>query len=254
MASTSVGLSVKTQRCEILSRMASDDSFADIPTCSNIKSTLGSVALRIADIATVTGPITFLVITVVLESLQVEYDRMQDTISALVWGQHGSLQTVVFYLFAFTLASLALRLYLFGSSRKDFRAGIFIIALMSVGFIIIAVFPTKAPGALLTMKALVHRHTARIIWLLFPLACLLIASGLQGNSYWSKIRVFTLLTGVLGTALFVLGVFVTISESSWIGALERVILANGIFWIEVVGIWFLLSNLRHPFIGEKAQS
>lgn len=152
MASMTVSLSSDTPRGDTLSVIASVNGLTSRLTRSNIKSTLGSVVIRIADMAAVTGPITFLVTTVILESIQTEYNRIQDTISALVWGQHGWCQTTVFYIFAFALASLALRFRILSGGKRDLKLGIALVALMSLGFIIVAVFPTKAPGALVTLN------------------------------------------------------------------------------------------------------
>ncbi len=222
-------------------------------TRNKIQSTLASVIVRMAAIAAVAGPFIFFAATLVLESVQPGYNRTQETISALVWGQHGWGQTIVFYLFACGLVGLAWCLSRYKTGRKEFQLGIAFLVLMSLGFIIIAVFPTRAPGADVTLTSTIHQQTARIICSLFPIVSLLIARGLRGQPNSSRIWVFTLVSSGIGLGLVLAGVLVTVTGASWMGALERVMLANGLIWIEVIGMqnYFLTpaSTRRTPESG-----
>jgi len=197
---------------------------------------------RISGVGTVvTGPVIFAATTVVLESIQPGYDRIHDTLSRLVWGQYGWLETGCFFLFALVLAALALNLNQLNIARRSLRSAILMISLMSVGFVIIGIIPTNAPGEPTTLTVSIHRFTAGIICFLFPMVCLSIARGLHGDPTSKNIRVFSLVTGGTGIALSIVGLLVIMTDTPWKGAIERIILANGILWIEVVGVW-LLSN------------
>lgn len=200
---------------------------------------------RITGIGTVvTGPVIFAATTVVLESIQPGYDRIHDTFSRLVWGQYGWLETGCFFLFALVLAVLALNLNQLNITRRSLRFAILMISLMSAGFVIIAVIPTNAPGEPTTLTVSIHRFTAGLICFLFPVVCLSIAKGLRGDSTSKRIRNFSLATGWIGIALSIAGILIIVTETPWKGAIERIILANGIFWIEVVGIWLLYGRYR----------
>ena len=192
----------------------------------------------------ITGPFIFMALTIVLESVQPGYDRIHDTVSGLVWGQFGWLETGCFYLFALVLAALALNLNHLNIARRSLRFTILMISLMSAGFITIAVIPTNAPGEPTTLTVSIHRFTAGLICVLFPLVCLSIARGLKGDLNSDKIRTFSLISGGIGILLSIAGMVVIVTETPWKGAIERMILANGVLWIEVIGLWLMSGHYR----------
>jgi len=206
----------------------------------------------------IVSPLIIVLLTIILESIQPEYDRIEDTISKLVWLQFGWLETVCFYLFALVLAVLALNLNRLSVARRNLRFSSLIISLMSVGFIIIAIIPTNAPGEPTTLTVSIHRFTASGICLLFPIVCLSMARGLKGEISCKRIRDFSLVTGGFGIVLAIAGLLIIVTETPWKGAIERIILANGILWVIVVGFWsiskyyFLLltSNTTHEAVRQ----
>lgn len=199
---------------------------------------------RITGIGTVTaGPVVILAITIVLESIQPGYDRTYDTVSRLVWGHMGWMETGCFFLFALVLIALASNLNRLNMNRKSHRFTVMMVSLMGAGFITIAVIPTNAPGEPTTLTVFIHRFTAGLICCLFPVVCLSIAKGLRGDSTSKRIRNFSLITGGIGIVLSIAGMVIIVTETPWKGAIERIILANGILWIEVVGIWLLSGHL-----------
>lgn len=244
MTTAASSLITDTQQGKFPNKTESENNPAIVHLPGAVKSEFFSIVRRIAEVIAVAGPIIFIITIVVLESLQPGYNRIEDTISALVWGEYGWCLTVVFYLLAFALACLAWRLGRFNTDKKQLRFGIILLALISLGFIIIAVFPTKAPGALVTLKALIHRQTARTICSVFPFVCLLIAKGLQANANWNQVGIYTLVTSGLSIFMFLLGIFVTATGASWLGILERLILANGLIWCVVMGIWLIHNGTR----------
>lgn len=200
---------------------------------------------RITGVGTViAGPVLIIAITIVLESIQPGYDRVYDTLSGLVWGHLGWLETGCFFLFALVLVALGFNLNQKSNGRRIFRFAILMVFLMSAGFVTIAVIPTNAPGEPATLTVFIHRFTAGLICFLFPVVCLSIASGLSDDSTSKRIRNFSLTTGGIGIALSIAGMAIIVTETPWKGAIERIILANGILWIEVVGVWLLYRHHR----------
>ncbi|HEY93683.1 MAG TPA: DUF998 domain-containing protein [Dehalococcoidia bacterium] len=209
---------------------------------------------KITGVGTViAGPVVILSITIVLESIQPGYDRIYDTISRLVWGQLGWLETGCFFLFALVLIALALNLNKLNISRRSLRFTVLMISLMSVGFVIIAIIPTNAPGEPVTLTVFTHRFLADLICFLFPVVCLSMARGLSGDPTSKRLRDFSLLTGGIGIVLSIAGMAIIVTETPWKGAIERIILVNGILWIEVVGIWLLSGNFL-PQTANKNQN
>ena len=184
----------------------------------------------------IAGPVLIIAITIVLESIQPGYDRVHDTLSGLVWGHLGWLETGCFFLFALVLVALALNLNQNSNSRRILRFAILMVFLMSAGFVTIAIIPTNAPGEPTTLTVSIHRFTAGLICFLFPVVCLSIARGLRGDSTLNRIRILSLVTGCIGILLSIAGMLIIVTETPWKGAIERIILANGILWIEVIGI------------------
>lgn len=209
------------------------------------------VAVKISDMAIGIIPIIFVLVAFTLESLYPAYSRIQNTISELVWGPHGWGLSVLFFIFGFALMALAIRLCSVAGGSISLKLGISFLFLMGLGFIIIAIFPTRAPGAGQSIKALIHLQTARGISIAFPLSCLLIGIGLRNNNDWQFIRLFTLTAGGFGLLFIIAGALATFTSAAWIGAIERVILMNGLIWMEVIGIQLLFPQLRIHLIVKQ---
>jgi asparagine N-glycosylation enzyme membrane subunit Stt3 len=184
----------------------------------------------------IAGPVLIVAITLVLESIQPGYDRVHDTLSRLVWEHLGWLETGCFLLFALVLVILAFHLNLLNIKGKSLRLSVVMVSLMSAGFVTIAIIPTNAPGEPATLTVFIHRFTAGLTCILFPVVCLSIARGLKDDPTSKRIRNFSLISGSIGIVLSIAGMLIIITETPWKGAIERIILANGILWIEIIGI------------------
>lgn len=204
----------------------------------------------IITLVAIAGPILLLIIMNITQSLQPGYSRIQHTISMLVLGPYGWLQTVVFSLFGLLVIVFAVRLYFAVSRRRSSKIGIAFLILIGLGFILISIFPTQSPGTSSTMTVLIHKYTAGVISIVFPLVCFLIAPGLRGDPRWKGLFAYTLATGVLSIILIILGL---IMPSDWLlsGLHERILLLNGFIWIEVIAIRLLFICLRER---RKAQA
>jgi hypothetical membrane protein len=202
------------------------------------------------DAATVAGPLAFLATTVVLESLQPGYDRVRETISSLVWVQGGWAQAVVFFLFGLTMMAFSRRLSALASGKAS-KAGSALVCLVGLGFIVIAVVPTSAPFQAPGVESAIHHLTVRTMSVLFPIACVLVAKGIRGDLRFRGIRTYTQVTAGVGSVLIPLGAVAVFSDVSWLGAFERLMLGNGLLWMEVVGIQLLLGKgLGREWISE----
>ncbi len=198
--------------------------------------------LSIACLATLSGmiaPVMFFVILAIVETLQSGYNLIQETISRLALGPYGSLQTIAFIIFGLLLIVFAIRLGLaIDSTSRSARVGIFFFTIIGVGFIIVGIFPTDTPGVAQTLHALIHKGTSVTIALLFPLACLAVAPALKGDTRWKGIFVYTIVTGTLTLILLILGTVMR-ANKLWSGLYERVLLLNGLIWIELVSFRLL---------------
>jgi len=236
-------------RPRISGRMPDTHYTASTKTPSTHPAGIKITAANIVDISIVLLPATFFLAIFILEANYPEYSRIQNTVSELVWGRQGWIMAGVFALTGMLLISLSLRLSSYLRPGIFTKIGISLIFLIGVGFIIIAVFPTRAPGAAQTIKTLLHKQAANGISVAFPLACLFIAGNLKSGPEWQLARLITVLAGGIGLVLALTGGAAVFTDAPWIGAIERAIIGNGLIWLEVLGL-----SLSFPGFMSRARS
>lgn len=202
----------------------------------------GLSAVCLAALAGIIGPVLFFLIMTLLGSTQPGYNAFQQTISMLVFGPHGWLQTLVFLLFGFLLIVFAVRLFFSVNKRLGSRISIAFLILIGLGFFLIGIFPTQQTEVGIALHALIHRYTVWAVTILFILACLLLGLNFRSNPFWKRFSLYTIFTAVV---TFILGIMFVVlpSDRHWIGLYERILLLNGLIWVAVVAIRLLLSCL-----------
>ena len=212
----------------------------DNPGATVFNSPIGSSfkfeAVKIVGICVAFVPVMFVLTSASLGFLDPAYDWVRNTISELIWGQHGWILAVEFCLFGIVLVALAWRLKTNFAIGLKSKVGLVLLALIGVAFLVIAVFPTRAPGAPESLAGFIHLNTVRVMTVLLPASCLLIGADIRNDPETRIIRVQSLAAGVMGILLIVPGAIATLTDASWLGAIERVILINGLLWIEVMTI------------------
>ena len=194
---------------------------------------------RFLDLASVAGPLLFLATTVTLEIIESDYDPVRHTISSLVWSEYGWAQTAVFVVFGISVTALALRLRTITARGVRSGLGQVTMVLIGVAFITIAIFPTSPPqDSSSGIVPLIHKQTVRAMAVLFPFACLTISKAARAE--YRILRTYTVATAVIAIALLPAGAVATFTDAPWIGAVERVLLGNGLMWMECVGVQILL--------------
>jgi hypothetical protein len=201
----------------------------------------------IANIACTAFPATFLLGTTALEIYQPGYNRLSDTISELVWGPSGWVENALFMAFAIALSIFAFRM----------RATSIPLAAAALGFAIISVFPTQAPGAGPSPGSLIHQYSAQGIALALPIACFITAKNIEDNEENRFIIICSLTAGILGVFLNLAGFLAVYGETAWMGAAERLVMLNGLIWLQIVGIHLWLhgksvSNARCENHNQKS--
>jgi hypothetical protein len=192
---------------------------------------------RARDLLTVCGPILLELSTVIAQSWQPGYNPLRDTISSMVWGPRGWLQTANFFLISATLALLASQFKPFLATRSA-KCGGLALALVGLWFIVLGICPTQSPDGPKTIQAIVHGLTVYFIVLSFPLACFLLAPAVRAGRLGKLVAGYTYATGMLGVALIATGAFLIAREAHWFGMLERLLLLNGFVWLEIVAVYF----------------
>lgn len=193
-------------------------------------------------LAGIAGPISFALLVLIVQSLQPEHDPIKTTISPLVWGRFGWLQTIAFVLFGILIIVFALRFYSSYGSRFNMRIGSVCLGLVGLGFIILAAFPAPPPGAPKIPGTSTHTLISDGMSLLFVIALVFITAGLRRVVQYRGTFIYTLITSVLASFLAI-GNTLLPRSSPYMGLAERLLLLNGMVWIEVMSIRLLQDCL-----------
>jgi hypothetical protein len=192
---------------------------------------------RIRDLVTIGGPVLMELSMILTQSGQPGYNPLRDTISSMVWGPRGWIQTANFFLIAATMIGLASQLRPLLATTAA-RWGGFALFVIGVSFAILGIFPAQSPAGPKTLQAIIHGVTVYVIVLSFPVACFLLASAVRVGKLGRFLAAYSYVVGALGAALILMGVFFIANEAHWFGMLERVLLMNGFIWIEALAVYF----------------
>ena len=80
------------------------------------------------------GPVLFLLIFIIIDAVQTEHNPIVETISELVHGSYGWVQTLAFFLLGFLLIVFTARLYISTVKKVTSQAGTILIGLAGFGF------------------------------------------------------------------------------------------------------------------------
>jgi hypothetical protein len=197
-----------------------------------MRTTFESLPREGANIICLAFPAAFLFGTIALEKFQPGYDRISDTISELVWGPPGWIVNVLFMAFAAALVLFALRM------REVFLP----LAAASLGFAILAVFPTQAPGAGPSTASLIHQYSAQGIAATLPVACFCLAWKLRANEEYRFIVTCSITAGAIGLILNMAGFLALYGDTEWVGAAERLVMLNGLIWLQLLSVHLWLQK------------
>lgn len=188
------------------------------------------------------SPILFQSASVTLEQLQSGYDPVRQAMSSLVFGNYGWIQTAAFYLLGISLIVLAVILYF--HLKIKFKVGIVAVALLGTAFTIVGGNTAALPGSAPTVSTFVHNGASIFIAALFPIACFLLAPSLKAKGH-TVLRRYTIGVGISSLLFFTIGGSILVLHLSMIGIFERIMLWNGLLWIELVCAQLLLDRLRN---------
>jgi hypothetical protein len=189
------------------------------------------------------GPVVLIVCDFTAAFSTPGYNLVKDSISSLALSSLGWLQTI-----GFLAIGLLIEIYtaglLFNIKRSTgFHLGIALMVLFGFSMLLIGAFRTDPIGAERTIEGRIHGFTAMTAFWIFPLAILIIANSLKNDPRWRGFFRYTLVTGILAIALGIT-IKVTPGNNSLFGLLERVLVANMIFWVEITAIRILILSIK----------
>ena len=205
------------------------------------KYSLGLTLICLSGLSGILAPLFFITVMLIVESLQPAYNPWHDTISWLVRGYYGWFQTLSFFVFGLLMAVFTLRLYTVMKRKATSVLGALFLLLSSLGFFSLGAFPVERGQ---TLPALLHRFAAIDVGLFFILGCLALAAYFRKDGQWEKLWTYTAITAIMSLSFFLIWIL-TPPEWQLKGLSQRLLLASGFLWLEIISIKLLGSCLRN---------
>ena len=204
-------------------------------------------------LAGIIGPVILGVTDVIAAYSEPGYNPISDSISSLVWTPMGWLQVIGFLAIGLLVEVFVAGLFLSIRGAWSFRLGTGLLVCFGFGLLLIGAFRVDPIGSPSTLEGTIHSTTAIAIFIIFPVASLLIALGLKNVLYWNRFFRYTIVTFCLASALAI-GWLCIPSEMSWFGLYERILVANTVIWIEVMAVRLLCLSLSRGCEIKKNQA
>lgn len=209
------------------------------------RSIVGNISLnRFLAMAGITGPILLVIADIIAGFSAPDYNYIQDSISSLAWTRSGWVQTIGFLAIGLLIELFVAGLFFTIRGVRGFGFGIIILVLFGFGLLVIGAFHTDAIGGPHTIEGTIHGWTAKTIFWLFPLASILIAPSLKKDPYWQPLFVYTIVAALISVFLMLASIWLP-EESSWFGLFERILVADEIIWVEIMGIKMFKFSLHN---------
>ena len=197
--------------------------------------------------------LVFLLTFIILGFIQPGYNHLINTISFLVVGTFGWVQTINFF---FLAASFVFIGYGLGRhiTQKDINSIFFIFVAFAVSTIVLAFIPTDntTVGETIQFKSLssiglTHYFVVLGILLLIPIMLFQVLKGMWTHPHWKSYIPFTLsllifnfVTGLLWFYFVNLGYL-----NEWKGLIQKILAGNVVFWLVAVGNRLRILKIRH---------
>lgn len=187
------------------------------------------------------GPIYFLASNTISQILHPAQNPITGTVSFLVYGSYGWLQTSAFLILGISFIALAAALVLKINSRLNF--GAIVVFLVGVAFILVASNHVQIAGTTITFSEIIHRDSAIAIVGMSPLACFLLAPSLRTSGH-KGLWIYSIVAGSISVATIISGFLIPTAHSSFLGVFERIMLYNGQIWGEIVCVCLIWTALK----------
>jgi hypothetical membrane protein len=184
------------------------------------------------------GPVVLVVTDLTAAFSNKDYNLVRDSISCLALTDIGWVQSIGFLAIGLLVEIFAAGLLFNILDRRGFHLGIACLAVMGFGMLLLGAFRTDPIGAPDTTDGIIHNVAATAVFWLFPVTALLIAPALRHDRYWEALFRYTIVAAILGFVLVIIVAWLD-DTSSWFGLAERLLVANIIIWVMVMG-WRLL--------------
>ncbi len=197
--------------------------------------------------AALVGVFIYVVLDAIAQSLPPHYSPISQAESDLAVGPFGYIMTVNFLnrgllSFAF-LAAFASSAKKLGPSASGFRTGIALLAVWSVGAVLLAVFPTDVPATPATLHGLIHLVVAVFAFLGGAFGALAVSLRMRKVAALRRIRSQALTVACISVFLCILDLLErSISKAlanDYGGLIERLFLGSVLLWIAIMSGYFV---------------
>jgi MFS family permease len=195
---------------------------------------------RLLSLAGIIGPVVFLAILLALDVIQWQALLFLPTISDLVHGEMGWLQTVSFILIGVVLFVFVLKLVSISGKKFSVLTGSSSFGITSIGFLAIAAFPSEIGGLGQTIQGLIHNSIAGVISATFIFGCIAFAHHFRKDPHWKSYWIYTALTVLLCLTFAISWAVAPESELKAIS--ERLLLISGFIWMLVISVKLIRSH------------
>jgi hypothetical membrane protein len=198
-------------------------------------------------IASITGPILFWLILLMAQSLYPGYNPAAASISRLIFGRYGWLQTLNFCLLMVFTVAFGITVYIGIATSKAGKLASALFILMGLAQLATAIFRVNQdPFAPKTIAYNIHNWVFLTTAAIFPIGALLLVPSLKADKRW---RPFTGLTIATGITALVLGLYWVVAHplapeliNPWFGIYERILLSIPLVWIMMIStrlLWII---------------
>ena len=181
-------------------------------------------------------PAVSLAISLLMSLVFKDYDPIRQTVSQMVHYPYGWILTTDFIVVSVWLLILSVKFYFTYARKSITKISSVFLLLSAVGFLLIALFPTSMEGTVKNIYANVHEYTARMVSILFPIACALLLPQLFCDREHRFLAKYTAVTAIFGLALVIICAVVIITGGNTLGLFERLLMANALVWGLVTSI------------------
>jgi hypothetical protein len=185
------------------------------------------------------GPIYFVASNAIAQFLHPTENPIAVTVSFLVFGNYGWLQTSAFFILGISFLALAVALVLKINPKLNTKInpklnlGTIVVFLVGIAFILVASNHVQNSTAAITMSEIVHRDSAIAIVIMSPLACFLLAPSLKASGH-RGLWIYSIIAGVIAVLTIIIGFTIPTAHSDFLGIFERILLLNGQVWGEII--------------------
>ncbi len=195
-------------------------------------------------LAGIVGAAFFLFTMLSLDIVQSGTNPVLKTISDLVHGSYGWMQSLAFALVGFWFFIFVHRLYSTTVKKLSSLTAASFLGVTSIGFLLIAIFPSQTDALEQTVQGIIHNSVAGLISSSFIIGCLAFALYFRKDPRWKRYWTYTTLTVIACVAFAMLWALLP-AEWQLRGLGERLLLTSGFIWVAVISVK-ILRLCRQP--------